>query len=304
MTFGQLRTFVAVAGTGSVRAAADRLVVSASAVSASLAALQRELAVALVTPDGRGLALTPAGRRFERYARTLLGLLDEARAATLGAADPERGRLRIAAVTTAGEHVLPRHLAAFRGRHAGIEIGLEVGNRSRVFDLLEHHEVDLAVGGRPPGARRFRDLASCPNPLVAVGRPLDARRSRARRVSVDQLAAVTWLLREPGSGTRAAAEELFEQYGIAPTSLTVGSNGAIRESVLAGLGVTLVARDAVARELDEGSLEELRGPGLPLRRAWHVAARADEDLPTPSALFLRELLSSHAGRRFRRSVAG
>ena len=304
MTFGQLRTFVAVAATGSVRAAADRLIVSQPAVSASLAALQRELAVPLVAPDGRGLALTPAGRRFEHYARTLLGLLDEARAATVGAADPERGRVRIGAVTTAGEHVLPRHLAAFRGRHPGIEIGLEVGNRTRVFDLLEHHEVDLVVGGRPPRARRLHSLASCPNPLVTVTRSQTAHRSRARRVSVDDLAAATWLLREPGSGTRAATEELFERYGIAPTSLTVGSNGAIRESVLAGLGVTLVARDAVARELDDGSLEELRGPGLPLRRAWHVVARAGEGLPAPSELFLRELLSSHAGRRFRRSVPG
>ena len=129
-----------------------------------------------------------------------------------------------------------------------------------------------------------------------------AHRSRARRVSVDDLAAATWLLREPGSGTRAATEELFERYGIAPTSLTVGSNGAIRESVLAGLGVTLVARDAVARELDDGSLEELRGPGLPLRRPGTSSPAPATACPRRPSSSYAELLGSHAGRRFRRSV--
>ncbi|MGH9269412.1 MAG: LysR family transcriptional regulator, partial [Acidimicrobiales bacterium] len=106
MTFTQLRAFVEVAAAGSVRQAAAHLVVSQPAVSAAVAALQRELGVALVVRDGRGLQVTPAGRVFARYAREVLGLLDEARAAATGQIDPGSGRLRLAAVTTAGEHVL------------------------------------------------------------------------------------------------------------------------------------------------------------------------------------------------------
>ncbi|HEY9241113.1 MAG TPA: LysR family transcriptional regulator, partial [Streptosporangiaceae bacterium] len=99
MTLNQLRTFLAVAETGSVRAAADELVVTQAAVSASLAALQRSLGVPLLAPDGRGLRLTGAGQAYADYVRRILGLLDEARLAATAAADPDRGELRIAAVT-------------------------------------------------------------------------------------------------------------------------------------------------------------------------------------------------------------
>ncbi|MGH8934534.1 MAG: LysR substrate-binding domain-containing protein [Egibacteraceae bacterium] len=286
MTLTQLRAFVEVAVTGSVRQAAAQLVVSQPAVSAAVAALERDLGVALVAPDGRGLELTPAGRVFAGYARQVLGLLEEGRAAAAGQLHPERGRIRLAAVTTAGEHVLPPFLAAFRARYPQAEITLEVGNRSRVWELLGYREVDVVIGGRPPANRRFTSLASRPNPLVVVAA---SQRSHDEEVTVQQLASQVWLMREPGSGTRSTVEEFFDDLGISPPTLTLGSNGAIRESVRAGLGVTLISRDAVARELEQGALEEWRGPGLPVERAWHAVGRAGEDLPPTATLFLAGL---------------
>jgi len=291
MTLTQLRALVEVAATGSVRQAASQLVVSQPAVSAAVAALQRDLGVALVAREGRGLVLTPAGRVFAGYARQILGLLEEGRAAAAGQLHPERGRVRLAAVTTAGEHVLPLFLAAFRASWPQAEVALEVGNRSRVWELLGYREVDLVIGGRPPVGGRFRTLATRPNPLVVVaprsGQPGPG--DGVRDVGVAELAAQVWLLRESGSGTRSTAEELFEELGISPPTLTLGSNGAVRESVRAGLGVTLISRDAVARELEGRALEEWRCPGLPLRRAWHVVGRAGEDLPPTAGLFLSGL---------------
>jgi DNA-binding transcriptional LysR family regulator len=296
MTLTQLRAYVAVATAGSVRAAAEELVVSQPAVSAAVAALQKELGVTLVTREGRGLQLTAAGRVFARYARQLLGLLDEATAATTGQVHPERGRVRIAAVTTAGEHVLPRFLASFRARYPEAEISLEVGNRMRVWDLLDHREVDLAIGGRPPGGGRFVTLATRPNLLVLVasGR---GDRPHARDVSMAELERQTLLLREPGSGTRSTAEELLDELGVSPVTLTLGSNGAIRESVQVGLGITLISRDAVARELDDGTLEEWRCPTLPRHRAWHLVARTSDELPATAALFV-EHLADHSDEGF------
>lgn len=294
MTLTQLRALVEVAATGSVRRAASQLVVSQPAVSAAVAALQRDLGVALVAREGRGLVLTPAGRVFADYARQVLGLLEEGRAAAAGQLYPERGRVRLAAVTTAGEHVLPLFLAAFRASCPQAEVALEVGNRSRVWELLGYREVDLVIGGRPPAGDRFRTLATRPNPLVVVaprGDQPGPEDDVVRDVDVVELAAQVWLLREPGSGTRSTAEELFEELGISPPTLTLGSNGAVRESVRAGLGVTLISRDAVARELGAGALEEWHMPGLPLRRAWHVVGRAGEALPPTAALFLAGLAS-------------
>ncbi|HWN62725.1 MAG TPA: LysR family transcriptional regulator, partial [Streptosporangiaceae bacterium] len=129
VTLTQLRTFLAVAETGSVRAAAERLVVTESAVSSCVAALQKDLELALVTKNGRGLRLTDAGSVYVGYVRRVLGLLDEGRSAAAGEAGG--GVLRVAAVTTAGEQLLPGLLASFRGRYPRIGIHLEVGNRER-----------------------------------------------------------------------------------------------------------------------------------------------------------------------------
>ncbi|HEV2767196.1 MAG TPA: LysR family transcriptional regulator [Acidimicrobiales bacterium] len=293
MTLAQLRAFVEVAATGSVRDAAAHLVVSQPAVSAAVAALQRDLGVMLLTRDGRGIELTPAGHVFAGYARQVLGLLDQGRAAAAGRVHPERGRVRLAAVTTAGEHVLPPFLAAFRTRYPEAEVVLEVGNRVRVWELLDYREVDLVIGGRAPADKRFVTHATRPNPLVVVAawRRPHVDEQAPREVAVEDMAGEVWLLREPGSGTRSTAEELFEELGISPPTLTLGSNGAIRESVRAGLGVTLISRDAVARDLASGGLEEWLWPGPSVSRAWHLVGSASESLTPTAALFLAGLVT-------------
>jgi DNA-binding transcriptional LysR family regulator len=288
MTLGQLRSILEVASTGSVRAAAERLFVTQPAISSQIAALQKELGVRLVVRDGRGLRLTEAGTVLAGYARRMLGLLEEAAVATTAAAAPERGRVRLAAVTTAGEQLLPRLIAGFRRTHPSAEISLEVANRPRVFSLLEHHEVDLVIGGRPPDPSPLRSRAVRPNPLVLVAPPGLLPRSPRP----DELARQTWLLREPGSGTRSTTEEYLAAAGLAPPTLTLGSNGAIREALTVGLGITLLSLDAVADELGRGTLVQLRVAGMPLRRAWHLITRADEPLAATAELFVEHLLGS------------
>jgi LysR family transcriptional regulator, low CO2-responsive transcriptional regulator len=274
VTLNQLRTFLAVAETGSVRAAAERLVVTQAAVSASLAALQRSVGMPLIRPDGRGLRLTSAGEQYAAYVHRILGLLDEAGRAAAAAADPERGELRIAAVTTAAEQIVPRLLSGFRQANPRAGVLLEAGNRDRVRALLERHQVDLAVAGRPEPGWDVRVHAVRAHELVVVSSPDLAAASRAAGEAgmLDWLSRRPWLLREPGSGTRLSTEALLADLDITPPTLTVGSNGAIRESAAVGLGVTLVSRDAVAQELTAGRLAEIGVPGTPLHRDWYLVA--------------------------------
>lgn len=295
MTLNQLGVFVAVVTTGSVQAAARGLFVSPPAVSAALAALQADLGVPLVLRSGRGLKVTPAGEVFAAYARQILQLLDDACDAAVETLDPERGRVRLAAVTTAGEHVIPRYLASFRNCYPDAGVSLEVGNRDRVWELLTGRQVDLAIGGRPPGGGRLETCATRPNVLVlvAAGRGSPA----VRTVTVEELSRQTLLLREPGSGTRSTAEELMDELGIDPPTLTLGSNGAVRESAQVGLGITLISRDAVVRELEEGALEEWRCPTIPRQRAWHLVARAGEELPPTAQLFVNHVIAAPADER-------
>jgi DNA-binding transcriptional LysR family regulator len=307
MTLNQLRSFLAVADRGSVRAAAEELVVTQAAVSASVAALQKSLGVALVTPDGRGLRLTDAGASYARYARRILGLLDEAGRAAAAAADPERGELRIAAVTTAAEQIVPPILGGFRRRHPQTGVRLEAGNRDRVRSLLDRHQVDLVLTGRPEPAWDVVVHAVRPHELVVVAAPELAATSRAGIGDgtgataeagglLPWLASQTWLLREPGSGTRASTDALLADLDLSPLTLMVGSNVAIRESAQVGLGVTLLSRDAVAAELAAGQLAELPVPGTPLHRDWYLVAQPGR-LPPSAARLVTHALRAGGFRR-------
>jgi DNA-binding transcriptional LysR family regulator len=279
-----------VADTGSVRQAARRLTVTESAVSSALSALAREVRVPLVERDGRGLRLTAAGQAYSRYARAILGLHEEGLAAARADRDPERGRVRVAAVSTAGEYLLPAVLASFLARHPAVDIGLEVGSSERLWSLFSAHEADVVIGGRPP--RHVGDAvirASRPNLLVVVAAPVVAAGFEVGRTR--------WLQREAGSGTRVTGEALLASLDADPPRLTLGSGGAVVACAAAGLGATLVSRDAVARQLDEGELVEVAVPGTPLRRPWHAVTH--ERQPGATTLLIEHLLAREGWRRLR-----
>jgi DNA-binding transcriptional LysR family regulator len=283
-TEARLRAFLAVAETGSVRAAAQRLVVTESAVSAAVSALTAEVGVPLAERQGRGLRLTAAGRTYAGYVRTILGLQEEALAAARGDGDPGHGRLRVAAVTTAGEHVLPPVLASFVHRYPGIDLVLDVGTREQVWGMLDAHETDLVIAGRPPRSLAVVVRAIRRNELVVVGAPGLVPYSGALRA--------TWLLREAGSGTRATCEALLAGLDADPPALTLGSNGAVIAGAVAGLGITLVSRDAVRGLLAAGDLVEVPFPHTPLSRPWHALTYPHP--PPASELFIGHLLA-HGG---------
>ena len=272
MTFAQLNTFLALARVGSVRGAAAALVVTEPAVSAAVGALQRDLGVELVTRQGRGIVLTPAGETLARYAAELLGLRDQA----LREIHQVRA-LRLAAVTTAGEHVVPPLLKAFKADHPSVEITLEVGNRAEVYERLARRQVDLAIGGRPPAGMGIAGQSFLGYRLVVVA---------AADHPVADPADETWLLRERGSGTRATVEAFLEESGIAPRStLTIGSNGAVKQAVAVGLGITLLSDHAAGAELAAGSLVEVPMAGAPLERAWFVLHRESGPILPEAAAF-------------------
>lgn len=287
-TVARLRALVAVADSGSVREAARRLTVTESAVSAALAALAREIRAPLVERDGRGLRLTGSGQAYARYARQILGLHEEALAAARAGHDPGRGRVRVAAVPTAGEHLLPRQLASFLRAYPDTDLRLEVASSDRIWAMFAAHEADLVIGGRPPGHVADAVItATCPNALVVVAAPSVAELITARSGVLD-LEAARWLQREEGSATRAHGEALLAGLEAGPSRLTLGSSGAVIAGAIAGLGATLAPRDAVRGYLAAGELTEIPVPGTPLRRPWRAVTHAQP--PPAAALLVRHLI--------------
>jgi DNA-binding transcriptional LysR family regulator len=284
-SWAQLRAFVAVADGNGVAGAAAGLHVTQPAVSAALAGLGRALGVALFRREGRRLALTEAGAGYLDYARSLLGLLEEGALAAQGRLRPGAGLLRIAAVTSAAEHVLPAVLATFRTAHPGFDIRLEVAPRGRIWRALQTYQVDAVVAGRPPDSAELRTAAVRSNRLVVVGAPDLAPHA--------DVSTATWLLREPESGTRETAEALLEALRATATRLTLGSNGAVVAGACVGLGVALVSTDAVARELAGGALRVLEVPGTPLDRPYHLVTH-HRSTPVVSS-FVAHLLDHPTG---------
>jgi DNA-binding transcriptional LysR family regulator len=298
VTLNQLSTFLAVAREGSVSAAAEKLHVTQPSISAAVSSLSKEIGVELTERVGRGIGLTPAGAAFRPYAADVLGLIQQGRRAAAEAADDSTRSLSIAAVATAAECVVPALLRPFAALHPEIKLSLEVANRATLFDRILEHEVDIAIAGRPPDDERLEGSAFLENEIVLIVEPSDPLAST--KVSGPELADRVWLQREQGSGTRHLVDEFLSDHDLRPQTLTLGSNGAIKEAVRLGLGVSLQSRIAVEHELATGALGTVgvRG-GLP-RRQWYALRSATLPARPAVELFLDFAHGPAARRAFSR----
>jgi DNA-binding transcriptional LysR family regulator len=294
VTLNQLASFLAVAREGSVSAAAEKLYVTQPSISAAVSSLSRELGVELTQRVGRGIGLTPAGEAFRPYAADVLGLIDQGRQAALEAADASMRSLRIVAVATAAEFVVPALLRAFGRLHPEVNLTLEVANRASVIERVLEHEVDVAIAGRPPDDERIAGNAFLKNEIVLIAAPEDPL-VQSRSVRPERLAERVWLMREPGSGTRQLVTEFLNEHELRPQTLTLGSNGAIKEAVRLGLGISLQSRVAVEHDLKAGLLAEItvRG-GLPQRR-WYALHSATVP-PRPAVAQFLAFANGPAGK--------
>ena len=301
ITLTQLRSFLAVVRTGSVTGAAEELVVTQPSVSAAVSALSRELGVDLTERVGRSVRPSAAGHAFATYAADVVGLLDQGRRAAREAAEAADKELRIAAVTTAGEHIVPRVMEAFSTNHPEITLSVDVGNRERVFARLRSHRSDVAIGGRPPSEGGVVGEPFLDNAIVIIAAPGDPLTGR-RSVAVEELADRPWLLREEGSGTRAMTEEWLATHDLRPEILTLGSNGAIKEGARAGLGISLQSRLAAELELDLGLLSTIPvRDALPERR-WYVLRAEHGPVRPPVEAFISFLRSDEGRAAIQRAV--
>jgi LysR family transcriptional regulator, low CO2-responsive transcriptional regulator len=269
ITVTQLTAFLAVVRGGSVTAAADELVVTQPSVSSAISALGRELGCELFERAGRGIRLTEAGSAFAPYAADVIGLLERGRRAAREAASASGRRLRIAAVTTAAESFVPEMMRDFAHAHSDVELTLDVGNRAHVIESVLRHNADVAIAGTPPGDERLVAEPLSENRIACITSPEDPAILGAPH-SAAELAGRPWLLREPGSGTRALNEQFLADRGLTPRILELGSNGAIKQAARAGLGISLLSRAAVEAELAGGQLGEIPLRDAPPSRPWYV----------------------------------
>jgi DNA-binding transcriptional LysR family regulator len=269
-------------------AAGRELSIAQPAISHQVKALEDDLGAVLFDRHGRGIELTVAGRALAETCTEVFHQLDEG-ARTLAELNAgARGSVDLAADTTSGIYVVPAALGQFHRLHPGIDVTLHVENRNGVLRRITDRTCDLAVMADPPGRVGLELAPFRFDRLVAI--PLGAERS----ISLAALADERFLAREEGSGTRAATERLFARHGLQlDPAMELGSTGAIKQAVAAGLGVSIVSRWAIDLELQVGRLVVLDVVGLPIERQWSIVNLRGRRL-TAAAVVCRDFLEWHA----------
>ena len=254
-------------------------------VSSALAGLARELDCELLRRSGRGVALTEPGAAFAPYAADVIGLLAQGRQAAHEAVASAQRRLQIIAATTAAESFVPPLMRAFSQAHPEIGLTLAVGNQDEVLARVVDHSVDVAIAGKPPSDEGLAAHPLTDNAIACITAPDDPGVDGGP-IDATQLGGRTWLLRELGSGTRRLNERFLADRGLDPVTLTLGSNGAIKQAARAGFGVSLLSRVAVEPELESGWLGELELSDGPLSRPWFLLRSAVGPVRPPVAQFI------------------
>lgn len=291
MTLEQLRIFVEVAALQHITRAAEQLHMTQSAVSAAISALEARHGVTLFDRVGRSIVLNPTGRLFLEEAHKVLAAARAAEAALMDLSGLMHGELSIMASQTVGAYWLPAHLVRYRQLYPGIHLTIGIANTAEVARAVRDGTAEIGLiewADDQPGVLS-RPLAQDDMVVVvAPGHPW-ARRQQP----VTDLADSDWVLREPGSGTRHAFDNLIRDQGLDPTRLRVSlelpENEAVTGVVEQGLGATLISRAVVAAALADGRLVQVPFPPVPRpyfllrhRERWYSkAAEAFEALVLP-----------------------
>ncbi|MCS6854553.1 MAG: LysR family transcriptional regulator [Elioraea sp.] len=306
----QLQIIEAIARLGSVTRAAEELGLTQPAVSMQLKQIEQRIGMPLLRRRGRLYEPTEAGEEIVRSARQVAQTLADLDDALHRLRGLERGHLRLGVVSTAN-YFLPSYLVAFRRRHPGITVTLHVANRDQVVQALEDNLVEIAIIGRPPDSTELFASRFMDNPLVVIAppdHPLACEAAAGREpISLDCLARQPFVMREPGSGTRAAFERVLAASGVrVQQACVLASNEAVKQAVQAGLGLAVISAQTVETELQLGRLVTLNVQGFPILRQWFVVHRAQRQLSPGARAFrdlLRELRAPSLGSRPRaRSV--
>ncbi|MEO7118640.1 MAG: LysR family transcriptional regulator [Candidatus Limnocylindrales bacterium] len=289
VTVHQLRLLTAVIRHHGFSRAAAALGLSQPAISHQMKALSQAVGIPVVEVIGRRVQLTEAGRTLHEHAQRILAEFEIAGKSLDELRGLSRGSIRLAGDTTVGIYVLPDLLGAFRKAYPAVEVRLGVDNRQGLYDRLVANEFDFVVSGRPweePSiplvARPF--LA---NELIAIASPRH-RLASSSSVTLAELAAEPFIVREPGSGTRDTADEALRAAGLSIRPvMELASNGAIKRAVAQDLGVSILSRFATGLEMQTGYLVELPVEGFPLHRQWHLVHARDKRLGPVDEAFLR-----------------
>ena len=287
-TFRQLEIFEAIARLGSFTRASEELYLTQPTVSMQMKKLSDMIGVPLIEHVGKKISLTQDGQELAQATREIFGIMDRFTMSVAERQGLKKGQLRLMAITTAS-YFAPRLLGEFAKLYPGIEVSLRVTNKEQVLASIANNLDDLYLLGQPPEDMEIESTPIMDNPIIVIAAP-DHPLAHEKNISLERLAQEPWLMREKGSGTRNAIERRFDEMGISVRPrLELGSNEAIKQAILTGLGISALSRHTLMLN-QPGQFAILDVQGFPIIRHWYAIYPAGRQLSVAARAFLDYLL--------------
>ncbi|MCC6742133.1 MAG: LysR family transcriptional regulator [Planctomycetia bacterium] len=288
----QIEVFCQVAEQRSFSKAANAVFLSQPTVSEHMAALERTVGNRLFDRVRGAVSLTRAGQVFYEHAKRMLAMQREAVRALDDLKGAVRGQLDLGGSTIPGTYVLPGLIRSFRDSHPDVKVTIRCGDSSEIIEMVVAGKVELGIVGSRVKRRGVRSEEIAKDELVVICPPGHPWAKR-RQVEPAELAKEPFVTREQGSGTRETMERELAEAGVGPLqiSVEVGSTEEVKESVKAGLGVSIVSRRAIGTELGAGALAAARLKGLDLSRSLNLVVSDERTLSGICKAFLEHVTS-------------
>ena len=301
-TLPQLTVFEAIARLGSFTRAAEELFLAQPTVSVQIKKLTETIGLPLFEQVGKRVHLTEPGRHLFAACRQIFHALSNLEDTFSDIRGLKSGRLQLAVITT-GKYFAPRMLAAFVQQHPGVEVSLQIHNRQTLIDRLVNNDDDLYIFANPPQEPDVVTQMILPNPMVVFARA-DHPLAREKNIPFERFAQEPFLIREPGSGTRMVVQQLFDQHGLKPwIRMELSTNEAIKQAILAGLGVSILSRYTLGLDTEQKQLVTLDVEGFPLEHHWYFVYPSGKQLSLVAKTFMdfvrveaRQLVYDHLAR--------
>jgi LysR family transcriptional regulator, low CO2-responsive transcriptional regulator len=288
-TLHQLKVFEVVARHGSFTRAAEELFLTQPTVSIQVKQLTKAVGLPLFEQVGKRLYLTDAGRELLATCREIFDRLDQFEMTVADFKGLKQGRLRLAAVTTT-KYFIPRLLGPFCQKYPGIDIEFQVTNHERLVARLSENLDDLYILSQLPEHLDISYHAFLDNPLVVLA-PVFHPLAQEKNIPLKRIAEEPFIMREPGSGTRSSIQKLLDQHGLSvKVRLELGSNEAIKQAIIGGLGISVLSRHTLGLEANTNKLAILDVEGFPIRRHWYAVYPAGKQLSVVAHTFFQYLL--------------
>jgi DNA-binding transcriptional LysR family regulator len=288
-TLHQLKVFEATARHGSFTRAAEELYLTQPTVSIQVKQLTKAVGLPLFEQIGKRLYLTQAGQKLLDTCQRVFEGLEQFEMSVADLKGMKQGQLRLAVITTA-KYFVPRMLGPFCQRYPGVDISLKVTNHQNIQERMANNEDDLYIISQPPEQPDLTIHPFLNNPLVVIA-PKNHPLAGKRNIPIQALDGESFIMREPGSGTRQAVQDLLEEHEVeVRVRLELGSNEAIKQAIAGGLGISVLSLHTIISEGTSGEFAILDVEHFPIPRQWYVASLAGKQLSVVADTFLSYLM--------------